>query len=166
MGLFDSIAKLAKSVSDIVSDTTEQTVSNVQEYQEETRRLERQATQREGLGNRFTAGLSRHEADLLRVLVGDAADRDSVFIQGLRPMDAIHDLDSDGNIFSVRHFGMKHDVVTTVFAGSVRGRIVGDILQRTGDRLGPDGNPALKIRNGLAKQVLGSGDVRINGQAL
>ena len=49
MGLFDSIAKLAKSVSDIVSDTTGPSTpdvqQNAQQYQEETRRLERQATQ-------------------------------------------------------------------------------------------------------------------------
>ncbi len=50
MGLFDSIAKLAKSVTDIVSDTTQQPVQQPapgmqQSYQEETRRLERQATQ-------------------------------------------------------------------------------------------------------------------------
>ena len=47
MGLFDSIAKLAKSVGDIVSDTTaqQQPAQSTESYQEETRRLERQTAQ-------------------------------------------------------------------------------------------------------------------------
>ena len=49
MGLFDSIAKIAKSVSDIVADTTttqQQTpAANTETYRQETQRLERQATQ-------------------------------------------------------------------------------------------------------------------------
>lgn len=43
MGLFDSIVKLAKSVTDSVADATSEVTSNTQSYQEETRRLDIQA---------------------------------------------------------------------------------------------------------------------------
>ena len=77
-------------------------------------------------------------------------------------MDAIHEFGSDNHILGIRHFGMQHEIVTAVLTGSIRRRIVGDILQRTRDRLRPDGNIALEIRDGLAEQVLSSGDIRIN----
>ncbi len=77
-------------------------------------------------------------------------------------MDAIHDLDGNGNVLGIRHFSMEHDVVTAVLASTVRRRIVSDILQRTGNGLGPDGDVALKIRDDLTEQVLSRGDIRIN----
>lgn len=77
-------------------------------------------------------------------------------------MDAVYDLDRNGNVLLIGNLAMKDDVVSAILAGSKGRRIISDVLQSTADCISFNYDVFLKVGDVIVPKVLVSVDVDVN----